>query len=151
MSSTIYDTYADLQRTSTARSTNNRFTQQYDTAKEILKEYKIICFDYIFFHRQNKLENVFPYEFHYTNSNKSRNFSIPNNQYDLYLIGLQQLYGLSSGIYKYKEEQPSNQFIEMKNNKHIDKLESLFISKPKLFCINNIESDTFPFLDKYFN
>ena len=39
----------------------------------------------------------------------------------------------------------------MKNNKDIDKLESLLISKPKLFCINNIESDTFPFLDKYFN
>jgi hypothetical protein len=98
-----------------------------------------------------ELENIFPDEFHYTNSNKSRNFSIPNNQYDFYLIGLQYLYGLYSGIYNYNEEQPSNQFLEMKNNKDIDKLESLLISKPKLFCINNIESDTFPFLDKYFN
>ena len=98
-----------------------------------------------------ELENIFPDEIHHTNSNNSRNFNIPNDQNDFSLVGLQQLYGLSSGIYKYKEEQPSNQFIEMKNNKHIDKLESLFISKPKLFCINNIESETFPFLDKYFN
>ena len=38
LSSTIYDTYAELQRTSKSRTTNNRFTQQYDTAKEILKD-----------------------------------------------------------------------------------------------------------------
>jgi hypothetical protein len=97
-----------------------------------------------------KLESIFPDKFKYTSKNKSRNFNIPNDQDDFWLIGLQQMYGIIIGEYERSYIKPSNIYVEMSGNKDIHMLEYISKNKPKLFCLNNISTDNFTFLKEYF-
>lgn len=101
------------------------------------------------------LENMFPFEFQELYKHRTR--IIDNDklsiQKDFCITGLQQMYGLYIGEYKLKNDL-SEIFVEMGGNKkEIYKLYDVIETKPKFFCLNNIENvnDTLLFFNTFLN
>ena len=100
-----------------------------------------------------ELEKLFPLEFVELNSHRTRKAdNSVSNQQDFWMIGLQQMYGLHTGVYKLKENHLSNIFVEMGGLKEFSKLKEILKTNPKFFCINNIQDpdDVLTFFKTFF-
>jgi len=98
------------------------------------------------------LENMFQFDFKELCKNKTRRKDSDklSKQEDFWMIGLQQMYGLYNGDYILKNDL-SNIFVEMYDKKEIYKLDDIIKTKPKFFCLNNIQNvnDTLDFFNLF--
>ena len=105
-----------------------------------------------------ELEDLFKNEFHETCTHKFRKSNNNKNSIsrDLWMIGLQQSYGLYKKIYIFKKFNKSiKMYVDGSKKLDLKKLDIINKKRSKYFCLNNIHekyrNNYLNFLEKYYN